>query len=138
MVRLLTWRRLAIFFVALVSAAFVAGAASADPVNKGLPVTLTCGGSSISTVTNGNGQFTPAHDTNSTATFIPLQFGEVTDVFTDPEGHTTTNTEPPSPPKGSANPPNKTVLDCTFHADVHGPEGGHLVVDGEVTGYFAR
>jgi hypothetical protein len=124
--------------IAVCVATAAAGAAKADPVNHGLPVTLTCGSTVLDTVTNGNGEFTPAHDTNSTRVFIPVQFGPVTDVFTDADGITTTTTEPLQPPKGSANPANRTILDCTFHADVHGPNGEHLVVDGGVKGYFAK
>ena len=121
--------------LALSVTALTAGTASADPL-KALPVTLDCGSGPISTVANGNGAFTPAHDVNSTVVFIPLQFGPQTVVFTDPEGNTTTDSFPGFPPKGSADPSGRTILDCTFHVDVFGPDGEHLVVDGEVTGFF--
>jgi hypothetical protein len=29
----------------------------------------------------------------------------------------------------AASPANRTILDCTFHADVFGPNGEHLVDD---------
>jgi hypothetical protein len=122
--------------LALSVTALAAGTANADPLKR-LPVTLDCGGGSLHMVTNGSGEFTPAHDVDSNSVFIPLQFGTETDVFTDPAGNTTTTTNPPSPPKGSANPAGRTILDCTFHVDIRGPDGGHLVVDGEVTGFFS-
>jgi hypothetical protein len=121
--------------LALSVTALTVGTASADPLKR-VPVTLDCGSGPIDAVTNGNGEFTPAHDVASTGVFVPLQFGTVTDVFTDAEGNTTTTTEPPSPPKGSADPAGRAILDCTFHVDLHGPNGEHLVVDGEVTGFF--
>jgi hypothetical protein len=122
--------------LALCVTAMTAGTASADPL-KGLPVTLDCGSGPISAVVNGNGEFTPAHDVDSTGVFVPLQFGPETDVFTDAEGTTTTTRNPARPPKGSANPPGRAILDCTYHVDITGPDGGHLVVDGEVTGFFS-
>jgi hypothetical protein len=122
--------------VAVAISAIATGTANADPLKR-LPVTLNCGGGAISAVVNGNGEFTPAHDTGSTGVFIPLQFGPQTVVFTDPAGNTTIDNFPASPPKGSAAPPGRIILDCTFHVDVTGPDGGHLVVDGQVTGFFS-
>ena len=67
----------------------LAGPASADPINAkgGIELTVTCAdGHSYTVVSNGNGHFTPAHDINSTATLIPLWFGEQMFTVTDPNG----------------------------------------------------
>lgn len=58
-------------------------AATADP-SRGEHIALTCGATTYQVVVNGNGQWTPAHDTNSTRVFIPHAFigfhGEIRDT----------------------------------------------------------
>jgi hypothetical protein len=124
----------------LAVAALTAGTASADPggARNALSVTLNCGGAPINAVAVGAGNsiFTPAFDLDGTAVFIPLQFGPQTGVFTDPTGTQHPFSNQGSPPKGSANPPNETILDCTFHATGTFPDGSSVVVDGSVTGYI--
>ena len=47
---------------------------------------LTCGSTTYSVVGNGNGEFTPVHDTGSTKTFIPTAFGDFTGTVYDENG----------------------------------------------------
>lgn len=125
--------------VALSMTALAAGPANADPLNakNASPITLNCGGGDIDAVTNGNGGFTPAHDVDGTGVFVPVLFGPQTGVFTDPEGNEFPFSDDTFVAKGSANPHGRTILDCTFHADLTFPDGATLVVDGEVTGFFS-
>jgi hypothetical protein len=120
--------------------AFAAGTASADPAGakSSLPVTANCGSGTINLVVNGNGNFTPALDLNSTNVFIPLQFGPSTGVFTDPTGTEFPISDPASPPKGSANPSGRTIVDCAYHINASFLDGSSLVVDGSVSGFFTR
>jgi hypothetical protein len=120
-------------------AALAAGPAGADPSGAkfSLPVTATCGGTTVEAVVNGNGAWGPAHDLNSTAVFIPIQFGPATGSFTDPDGNVDPINDPASPPKGSASPPGRTIVTCTYAIDQTFPDGSHLTVNGSVTGYFS-
>jgi hypothetical protein len=126
--------------LALSVTALAAGTASADPkvgARNSLPVTADCGGDPISAVVNGSGVWVPAHDLNSTSVFIPLQFGAATGVFTAPDGTQFPINDPPSPPKGSANPPGRAIVNCTYSIDAAFPDGSSLKVDGSVTGFFS-
>jgi hypothetical protein len=119
--------------------ALAAAPANADPpvaARNALPVTADCGGDSISAVVNGAGAWVPAHDLNSTSVFIPLQFGATAGVFTAPDGTQFPINDPPSPPKGSASPPGRTIVNCTYNIDATFPDGSSLEVDGTVTGFF--
>jgi hypothetical protein len=122
----------------LVLAAFAAGPAGADPSGAkfSLPVTATCGGTTVDALVNGNGAWVPAHDLDSTGVFIPIQFGPATGVFIDPGGGVNPINDPASPPKGNASPPGRTIVTCTYSIDHTFPDGGHLTVNGSVTGYF--
>jgi hypothetical protein len=128
--------RLGILTLAVLVAGAAAGMAAADPTNspRSTPVTVHCGTMSFDTVTNGNGNFAPAHDLNSTSVLVPVAFGGDSGVFTDPSGTPHPFTDPPSS-KGSAAPKGATLLDCSFHIDVTFPDGSSLVVDGTVTGF---
>ena len=122
----------------LTIAAVGAATASADPVNakNRLPVALDCGGDPVSTVTNGNGAWTPAHDVNGTGVFIPIEFGAQEGVFTDPDGNAFPFSDTDLFPKGSANPKGRTILECTFVIDTTFPDGSSLFVEGAVTGFL--
>ena len=140
MFRAIRLRVALVAMLALVVTALAVGTASADPVGapNSVSVTLNCGSGPIDAVASlaGNSSFTPAFDLNSRAVFIPLQFGPTTGVFTDPSGTPHPFSSPGGPPKGSANPPNETILDCTFHVSGAFADGSSVVVDGSVTGYF--
>ena len=59
-----------------------------------------------------------------------------TGVFTDPDGNEFPIDDPPSPPKGSANPSGRTIVNCPYSIDATFPDGSSLEVDGSVTGFF--
>jgi hypothetical protein len=67
--------------LALASSALVGGPAMADP-NGGGGVELVCGTETFEVTVAGNGEWTPAHDANSTTVWQPVAFanqvGEVT------------------------------------------------------------
>jgi len=124
--------------LAITITALAAGTASADPVvpKKHTSVSLDCGNGVLSMVVNGNGRWAPAFDANSTQVFIGLQFGPQTGVFTDPDGNQTPLFFPASPPKGSANPPGVTILNCGFTIDQTFDDGSNFFLQGTVTGFF--
>lgn len=115
--------------------------ASADPINAkdSLVVTVMCAnGNTYSVVTNGNGNFTPAHDVNSTAMLIPLWFGEQTFTLTDPNGVVVDQETVPASAKGSsASAPNRaTQTACTFSGSQTDPSSGFtFTIAGSVVGF---
>lgn len=123
----------------LVVGALGAGSAWADPVGATFErhLVLTCGGEPISAVVNGSGKWLPAHDLNSTKVFIPVQFLGESGVFTDSNGVPHPFSNPPSPPKGSANPQGRTVVDCTFAVDTIFPDGSSVIANGSLRGFFS-
>src|SRR4051794_29757258 len=62
----------------------VAGAGPAAA--GGEPIDLTCDNTSYNVVANGNGDWTPARDSDSTLVFHPTAFGEVHGTFTPSDG----------------------------------------------------
>jgi hypothetical protein len=112
---------------------------------EGFPVTLTCDdGKTYQAVSNGNGDFTPARDTQSTRVFVPDSFGPFHGVVRDTEGNIVDEfTDPETGTKGSGK--QKTNISCTFSftevsdgSDPELPEGytfeGSGTVIGKVTG----
>lgn len=77
------------------ASALLSGGAGADP-QTGFTFPLVCdNGQTYDVTSNGNGEFTPAHDIESTTVFVPVAFGpftgtvrnaqnQVVDSFTDP------------------------------------------------------
>lgn len=108
----------------------VAAPASADP--KGDTVALTCEGTTYMVVVNGNGMFTPAHDTGSNTTFIPVSFGEFTGTITDEDGEIIDSITDPPFTKGAGK---NADLDCsyTFTGTFQDPELGLLTFTGTGT-----
>jgi hypothetical protein len=107
-----------------------AGTVQADPKTE--PIALDCQGETFQVVVNGNGQWTPAHDLNSTLVGVPIAFGEFTGVFTpagggDPETSTEPGVAKPNVPRSS-----NLLIDCTFSFTETFPEGT-LDVSGSVT-----
>ncbi len=124
-------------------AAFVGvGAAGADPngAKNALFVALDCGGPVVQTVTNGGGNLVPTHDRNGTGVFIATKFGEQHGVFTDPDGNEFPfeDTAVLEKGKGSASPNGQPIVDCDFIVDQDTPDGGHLFVDGTVSGFWTH
>jgi hypothetical protein len=60
--------------IALVGSAVAAGPALADPAGGGL-ITLVCGHQSYQVTLGGNGNWIPAHDSNSNTVWQPVAFG---------------------------------------------------------------
>jgi hypothetical protein len=116
------------------------GIANADPAGaKGaLYVALDCGSGPVSTVTNGNGVFTSTKERDGTGVFVPTLFGAQHGVFTDPEGNEFPFDDPALYPKGSANPKGHEIVDCTFVVDQDTPDGGHLFIEGDVSGFWTH
>lgn len=117
-----------------------AQSAQADPTNakNSLVLTVVCdNGHSYQAVTNGNGHFTPAHDLASTATLVPLSFGEQTFTVTDQNGMVVDQqTLPPSAKGNSADAPNRaTQTMCTFSGSQTSPGGFTFSIDGSVLGF---
>ncbi len=115
----------------------VTSAGSAAPKNapESLTVTIVCPSGTYVAVVNGNGEFTPAHSLDSNTVLIPIAFGEFTGTFTDANGVTTTETEPPSA-KGSAVPANGRIQDCTYSFLQSFPDGSSFAGSGSVTGFI--
>lgn len=114
----------------------------ADPAKaKGaFPVTVTCdNGHTYSAVSNGNGNYTPAHDLDSTATLIPLSFGEATFTVYDANGVVVDSGTDPGTAKRGASVHNKNgTLHCTYTGGATFPDGSSFVVTGSVTGFITH
>lgn len=88
------------------------GTVGADP--KGDTFEVVCDNNKTYTlVSNGNGEFTAAHDINSNATLVPVSFGEFTGTLTYPDGTQQTFTDPPAA-KGQSAKGAKNLVNCTF------------------------
>lgn len=122
----------------LVLATVGGGAALADPIGAKFErhVTLNCGGEPITVVVNGVGNWLPAHVLNSTKVFVPVQLLGESGVFTDPSGVPHPFSNPPGPPKGSADPQGRTIVACTFSADTKFPDGSSVIASGSLRGFF--
>jgi hypothetical protein len=114
------------------SLVFVGGAigAGADPINapNGELVPLVCdsGIGSITVSVNGNGDFTPGHDTTSTQVGVPYAFRFETS-FTPTGGDTVTEVEVIT----KHAPKNGRLATCTFQLEEQSDEG-LFVIDGTV------
>jgi hypothetical protein len=118
------------------AAAMVVLGAMAVPASAGgLPITLTCGGTTLTAVVNGNGDWAPARDSGSTRVFHPTAFGEFTGTFTpaDPSQPPTNETEAPFARKNQPRNGRPTV-DCTYHFTFTDPSGT-FAGGGGVTGW---
>ena len=110
----------------IVAGALLAGAtaipASADP-KKGEVIPLDCdNGKSYRVVVNGNGEFTPGHDLDSTAVLIPLAFGPFTGTVTDSDGNVVETINEPGSSKGESAKRAKNAVTCSF--EFSGTEDG--------------
>jgi hypothetical protein len=116
--------------------AAMASVGSAAPINakKAFTLTVVCPSGTYEAVANGNGEFSPAHALDSNAVLIPIAFGTFTGTFTDPNGVTSTETDP-GVTKGSAVPANGRVEDCTFSFLLSFPDGSSFAGSGSVTGF---
>ena len=124
----------------LLAAALTAGGATGAPVNarNTASITITCPSGSFSgVVTLVNGEFTPAHSTDSNAVFIPIAFGRFTGTATDADGNILFTVDEPPLAKGSSVPKNRRLEECVGVIDLDIP-GGHFTGSSTVTGFIAN
>ena len=115
-----------------------AAPATADPVNGGEIIPVDCdNGQSYEVAVNGNGAFTPAHDTASTMMFVPVSFGEFEFTVTDAQGNIVDQGTEPRIDKGKGNAAKgkKQFITCEF--SFGGTEDGLTFAgSGTVTGFL--
>lgn len=100
-----------------VAMALMGGTAAADPTNakNAFTVPLNCAnGQTYQVVVNGNGEFTPAHDINSTATLVPVSFGPFSGTISDAQGNVVDSFTEPGSSKGQSAKGKKNLVNCTF------------------------
>ena len=128
--------------IALATVPFTAVAASADPQGDSFDVVCD-NGHTYPVTTNGNGEFTPAHDTSSTSVLVPTSFHGFSFTITDADGHVVDSfTDDSVESKGRSEKPRRTMTTCTYSAtetfeDPEHPELGLLTAtfSGGVTGF---
>jgi hypothetical protein len=117
--------------------------AVADP-KGGDAFDLTCGSTTYSVVGNGDGDWTPVHDTASTRVFVPTSFGDFTGVIRDENGGFVDSfTEEGPTLKGSGARGHKAdIISCTYEfsevsdgSDPEFPAGYTFTGSGEVSGF---
>lgn len=97
-----------------IASTFWMGTAGADPT-KGEVFPISCdNGKSYEVVSNGNGDFTPAHDVGSNATLVPVSFGAFTGTITDGNGNVVETFNEPAESKGQSAKGLKNAVTCTF------------------------
>ncbi len=116
--------------------------AGADPVNSKRvdgPFEVACPDQTFENVVgNGNGEFTPGHDLESTTMLIPVAFGTFTGTLYDAQGNAVdTFTEDGFSAKGQSVDQVPGVVACTFSftevsdgSDPDGPPAGFTFVGG--------
>jgi len=127
-------KRLALALVLAVwAAAAISPVAGADPTRakSSTLITADCGGQAITVSVNGNGEFTPAHDVNSTSVFVPTAF-DLTFTFTPTGGSPEPETDTSSKPAPIEN---TTTCDIPLQTLFAGPEGS-ATIEGSVTGFW--
>ena len=141
--RLTKWKVRAVGGTAVLAAVLWigVGTAAADPNG---PVTeLTCEGTTYETVVAGNGNWTPAHDSDSNVMFIPTWFGDFHGTVLDAEGNVVDDfVEEGDSPKGQSAKTKGDILECTFSfvevsdgSDPEFPEGYSFIGEGDVQGF---
>jgi hypothetical protein len=138
------WTTRALGGAAVVASVLGSGmrAAGADP--KGGVTILTCDdGSTYETVVAGNGNWTPAHDTNSNTILVPTWFGDFHGTLRDADGNVIEDfVEEGDSPKGQSATNKGDIVACTFSftevsdgSDPEFPEGFTFTGVGEVRGF---
>jgi hypothetical protein len=125
-------RCFAVLAICALPIAMFVPSAGADPTHAKNSLTLNavCNGTPYQVVTNGNGEFTPAHVIGSTQTFVPYAF-DLTFTFTPPGGPTQTN--PDTSAKGG---PHKGAMTCTIPFQSFSGPQGTFTIAGSVTGFL--
>jgi hypothetical protein len=102
----------AVFTLGMTST-LLSGAAGADPKADEVPLSCDNGDTYVVAV-NGNGTFTPGHDTDGTGVLVPVAFGPFTGTITNAQGNVVdTFTDPPEE-KGQSAKGVKDPVTCTF------------------------
>ena len=131
---------------AVAAALLVAGAvatwsapAGADPEqpDRALTITADCGDGPFSVSVNGNGAWTPAHRTDSTAVFILVEFGGETITITPTGESPVVINEPGISKPRTAAPGGRDLLTCSFSFTEEVP-GAIVTGVGTVTGWVAN
>ena len=92
---------LAVLVAAGLALAVAAVPAGADPTKQGTFELACSDGQTYTVAGNGNGDFTPVHDTDSNTVFIPLSFGEFNFTITDAQGNVIDTAASPPTPRAS-------------------------------------
>jgi hypothetical protein len=117
-----------------------AAASFGDPRSGDAPFELTCGNTTYMVVTNGNGEWTPAHDIDSNKVFVPHWFGVFHGEIHDAEGVLVDSFDDgPAEAQGSGKQKNDISCTFSFHevsdgSDPEFPEGYTFDGSGSVTG----
>jgi hypothetical protein len=123
-------KRLLIFgALVLAGLGVTTGTAHADP--PGETIALDCEGETFQVTVYGNGEFTPAHDLNSTLIGVPIAFGDFTGVFTPAGGGDPETFIEPGGAKANVPRSRNLLIECTFSFTETSPEGT-LEVSGSV------
>jgi len=127
--------------LALAVPASFGSSAVADPQNGEL-IPLTCGSTTYQVVTNGNGDYTPAHDVSSNRVFVPHAFGVFHGVLRDASGAVVESFDEPASTQGSGKQKNDVHCTFAFHevsdgSDPEVPAGWTFDGSGSVTGQIA-
>ncbi len=134
-----TARPLGLLVAAGLAVGVAAAPASADP-RKGEIIPLACdNGQSYTIAVNGNGEFTPGHDTDSTSVLVPVAFGAFTGTVTDAEGNVAETFSEPGAAKGQSGKNAKNTVTCTFSFSETFTEDGETFTftgGGTVTGFI--
>jgi hypothetical protein len=114
--------------------------AHADPAGarSALPLTVTCdNGAVYDVISNGNGNWTPAHDLASTSTLVPVSFGESTFTLTDASGTVLDSETTPASTKGeSGKQVRETAISCSYIGGGTDPASGMVfTLSGTVEGF---
>lgn len=127
--------------IAILAAALGAGTAAAAPTGApgATSIALDCGGAgTFEAITNGNGDFTPAHDLNSHRVLIPVSIGPTTFTARDAEGNVLfEEADATVNAKGHGAPRGRALLECTFTLRFAIEDGATATVTGTATGFLS-
>ena len=110
--------------------------AAADPGSADEAFSLVCdNGVTYEIVVNGNGEFTPGHDIDSTSILVPTSFGPFTGTVTGPDGTVVEEINEPGSAKGSSARMPLATITCTFQFEETDEAGFTFSGGGSVTGF---
>ena len=96
------------------AATLVPSQAGADP-KAGETFALVCdNGTTYQATSNGNGEFTPAHDLGGTGVFVPVSFGTFSGTIRNAQGQVVDSFTEPGTSKGQSAKGLSNPVTCTF------------------------